>query len=196
MEDMTSPCQHTQLGAVDSHMKATSATDQYATRHNPFVYFRSITSSPDCAKNVVGLAALPQDLASVSTTPNLSYITPNLCHDGHDHPCVDGSEGGLASSDQWLAQQVPPIRDSPAFKQDGMLIITFDETDGGTVGPSEGTTGSPPGGTAGGEPARSSSHLSAPQGVPHCSPTTNTAFWPASKTSWASHVWGSPASPA
>lgn len=150
MEDMTSPCQHPQLGAVDSHMKATSATDQYATRHNPFVYFQSITSSPDCAKNVVSLAALPQDLASVSTTPNLSYITPNLCHDGHDHPCVDGSEGGLASSDQWLAQQVPPILDSPAFKQDGMLIITFDETDGGTVGPSEGTTGSPLGGTAGG----------------------------------------------
>ena len=29
-----------QLGAVDSHMKATSSTDQYATRHNPFVYFR------------------------------------------------------------------------------------------------------------------------------------------------------------
>ena len=150
VEDMANPCEHPALGAADSHMKAASAADQYATRHNPFVYFQSITSSPACAKNVVSLAALQQDLASVNTTPNLSYITPNLCHDGHDHPCVDGGEGGLVSSDQWLAQQVPPILNSPAFKQDGMLVITFDETDGGTVGPPEGAAGSPPGGTAGG----------------------------------------------
>ena len=27
--------------------------------------------------------------------PNYVFITPNLCHDGHDTPCVDGQPGGL-----------------------------------------------------------------------------------------------------
>ncbi|HEY8701821.1 MAG TPA: alkaline phosphatase family protein [Arthrobacter sp.] len=145
MEDISSPCQHPALGADDTHQKATPG-DQYATRHDPFVYFRSITSTTDCTKNVVNLSALQQDLKSVDTTPDLSYITPNLCHDGHDSPCVDGTPGGLGTADQWLAKEVPAILASPAFQQDGMLVITFDEAVGGAVGPSTGVTG----GTAGG----------------------------------------------
>lgn len=50
MEDMSAPCQHPELGSVDGHVVA-SPGDQYGTRHNPFVYFRSLTSSPECAKN-------------------------------------------------------------------------------------------------------------------------------------------------
>jgi hypothetical protein len=73
--------------------------DQYAARHNPFVYFAAITGSADCAQRDVDLSRLPADLASASSTPTLSYITPNLCHDGHDTPCVDGQPGGLASAD-------------------------------------------------------------------------------------------------
>ncbi|MEC5191489.1 hypothetical protein RCH17_001879 [Arthrobacter sp. MP_M7] len=145
MEDMPSPCQHPVLGAEDNHVKA-SAGNQYATRHNPFGYFESITSSADCRKNVVDFSALQPDLRSVDTTRNLSYITPNLCHDGHDSPCVDGSPGGMASADTWLSENVPAILASPAFQQDGLLVITFDEADGGAVGPAEGVAG----GTAGG----------------------------------------------
>ena len=51
---------------------------------------------------MVGLPALRTDLEQTATTPNLSYITPNLCNDGHDQPCVDGQPGGLASADTWL----------------------------------------------------------------------------------------------
>lgn len=144
MEDMATPCQHPALGAEDDHQKATP-TDQYATRHNPFVYFDSITSSPDCAKNVANFDRLADDLKSAATTPNLSYITPNLCDDGHDSPCADGRPGGLETADAWLRQQVPAILESPAFKQDGVLVITFDESEHHTRGPS-----GVPGGTDGG----------------------------------------------
>jgi hypothetical protein len=144
MEDMATPCQHPELGAHDDHQHATP-TDQYATRHNPFVYFESITSTPDCAKNVVNFDQLAGDLKTVATTPNLAYITPNLCNDGHDKPCADGRPGGLATADAWLRQHVPAILNSPAFQQDGMLVITFDESEGHTTGPS-GVAG----GTAGG----------------------------------------------
>ncbi|WP_427136525.1 alkaline phosphatase family protein [Pseudarthrobacter sp. S9] len=143
MEDMPTPCQHPELGAKDSHQGAKMG-DQYATRHNPFVYFRSITST-DCQSNDVNYSHLTTDLASVQTTPNLSYIAPNLCNDGHDSPCVDGRPGGLASADAWLEQQVPTILNSPAFKKDGVLVITFDEAEGNATGPS-----GIPGGTAGG----------------------------------------------
>ncbi|GAA4158166.1 hypothetical protein GCM10023068_44180 [Leifsonia shinshuensis] len=129
MEDMGTPCRHPALARVDDTQKA-KVGDEYAARHNPFVYFQSITGSAACAKNDVDLSKLPTDLASVSTTPNLSLITPNLCDDGHDSPCVDGRPGGLVSADAWLKQWVPKITSSPAFKQDGVLVITFDESDG------------------------------------------------------------------
>ncbi|MFF2318210.1 alkaline phosphatase family protein [Arthrobacter sp. NPDC058097] len=147
MEDMATPCQHPALGAGDDHQDATP-TDQYATRHNPFVYFESITASPDCARNVVNFDRLADDLKSAATTPNLAYITPNLCNDGHDSPCADGRPGGLETADAWLRQHVPAILESPAFKQDGVLVITFDESEGHTTGPS-GVAGGTDGGKVG-----------------------------------------------
>jgi hypothetical protein len=99
----------------------------YATRHNPFVYFHSIIDSPACASNVVDLESLDADLASIETTPNFAFITPNVCHDGHDKPCADGQPGGLVSADQFLSGLVPKILDSPAYQADGLLVITVDE---------------------------------------------------------------------
>jgi hypothetical protein len=130
MEDMGTPCRHPQANAADDTQKA-KVGDQYAARHNPFVYFHSITDRPSCAANDVDLAQLTTDLASVSTTRNLTYITPNLCNDAHDSPCVDGRPGGLVTADQWLSTWVPKILASPAFRADGLLVVTFDEADTG-----------------------------------------------------------------
>jgi hypothetical protein len=128
MEDMGTPCRHPQANTADDTQKA-KVGDQYAARHDPFVYFRSITDSPSCASNVVDLSELSGDLASGSTTRNLTYITPNLCNDAHDSPCVDGRPGGLVTADQWLKTWVPKILASPAYKKDGLLVVTFDEAD-------------------------------------------------------------------
>jgi len=149
MEDMgndptreASTCGHPAIGAVDKTQSpqapsaAVPAGDQYAARHNPFVYFHSIIDSPDCASNVVALSKLDADLASISTTANFTFITPNLCNDGHDGDgtgtagkgCVDGKAGGLKSADDFLKVWVPKILNSAAYKQDGLLIINFDES--------------------------------------------------------------------
>ncbi|WP_020659656.1 alkaline phosphatase family protein [Amycolatopsis benzoatilytica] len=128
LEDMGTSCRHPAIGAVDDTQKA-KVGDQYAARHNPFVYFHSVIDTPACAADV-DLSALPGDLSSPQTTANLTYITPNLCHDAHDAPCVDGEPGGLVSADAWLRQWVPQITSSPAFGRDGMLVIAFDESDG------------------------------------------------------------------
>jgi len=118
-------------GMPDDTQKAT-AKDQYAARHNPFVYFHSLIDSTSCERNVVPLPHLATDLASTATTPNLSYIVPDLCNDGHDAPCVGkdvtGSQaGGLRSVDHFLAQWVPKIQASPAYKAGGLIVITTDE---------------------------------------------------------------------
>ena len=128
MEDMGAPCRHPGLNTQDTTQTA-KVGDQYATRHNPFMYFAAITNSSTCAQHVVDLSNLGTDLASTSSTPQLSYITPNLCDDGHDSPCVDGRPGGLASVDAWMKVWVPKILNSPAYKKDGMLVITADEAD-------------------------------------------------------------------
>jgi phosphatidylinositol-3-phosphatase len=125
-------CGHPPLGAPDNTQVA-QAGDQYATRHNPFMYFHAIIDSPSCAEHVVNMSALEPDLKSLAATPNYVFITPNLCHDGHDGGngarCVSGEPGGLESADQFLRQMVPRILASPAFRRDGLLIITFDEAE-------------------------------------------------------------------
>ncbi len=106
-------------------------TDQYAARHNPFVYFHSDIDSGACASHVVPLTltTLATDLASIKTTPNYSFITPNLCDDGHDVPCKSpGSPSTYVNENAFLQKYVPMIVNSPAFQQDGLLIITFDES--------------------------------------------------------------------
>ena len=150
MEDMgndsareSSTCGHPPVNAKDGTQEPEApraglpAGDQYATRHDPFVYFHSIIDTPACATHVVNLDALSDDLRSPDTTPNFAFITPNLCNDGHDGDgtgargkgCVDGKPGGLASVDGFLRRWVPRILGSPAYRKDGLLIITFDESD-------------------------------------------------------------------
>jgi hypothetical protein len=119
--------------------------DGYATRHDPFPYFHSVIDSRAyCDAHVVALGgplggvpatALPgelglsQDLTSEATTPNYSFITPNLCMDGHDYPCKNETSGtsALNDIDRFLSTWVPIITNSAAYKDNGLLEITFDE---------------------------------------------------------------------
>jgi hypothetical protein len=122
-------CGHPGLNTHDETQTA-SEEDQYAARHNPFVYFHSIIDDNYyCEQHVVPLTRLPADLSKAQKTPSLSFITPDLCHDGHDEPCANGEPGGLVSADAWLREWVPRITGSPAFKRDGLLLITFDEAE-------------------------------------------------------------------
>jgi hypothetical protein len=128
MEDMGTACRHPAVDAPDADQEAEDG-DQYATRHNPFVYFHAIIDDRTCARNDVDFSRLGHELRRASTTPNYAFIVPNLCNSGHDSPCVDGQPGGLESADQWLRSTVPMILGSPGFRDHGLLIITFDEAE-------------------------------------------------------------------
>ena len=106
----------------------TPAADQYAARHDGFTFFSPVTASQAfCAAHILSFRPLPGDLARASTTPAFSFIAPNLCHDGHDAPCVTGAPGGLAQADAFLSQRVPAIMAAPAYRDGGLIVITFDE---------------------------------------------------------------------
>jgi hypothetical protein len=127
VRDNGTACARPATGRPDQTQQASPA-DQYATRHNPFVYFHSITDdAARCAAHDVPLTRLAADLASASTTPNLTFITPDLCHDGHDAACADGGPGGMPAADAFLREWVPRITGSPAYRSDGLLAIVFDE---------------------------------------------------------------------
>jgi phosphatidylinositol-3-phosphatase len=137
MEDMNAiapkgkqaPCRHPAVGQRDPWQSATP-TDEYATRHNPFVYFHSLIDfKRTCSRHDVDYTHLGRDLKKPKTTPNYSLIVPGLCHDGHDEPCADGAPGGLVSANRWLRRQMPKILHSAAFKHRGLLIVTFDEAE-------------------------------------------------------------------
>jgi phosphatidylinositol-3-phosphatase len=117
-------CRRPASYAPDDTLRARPG-DGYATRHNPFVYFHSLLDLGDCDANDGPLAELETDLASAETTPNLAFVVPNLCNDGTESPCVDGSPGGLPAADAFLSAWVPKILASPAYKESGLLIVTF-----------------------------------------------------------------------
>jgi len=116
---------HTQIAEAPS--VAVPLGDQYATRHDPFMYFHSIIDSPSCNTDVVNPNQLTQDLQSLPSTPDFVFITPNLCDDGHDSPCVTGQPGGLVSADAFLQKWIPIIQASSAYQHDGLIVINFDE---------------------------------------------------------------------
>jgi phosphatidylinositol-3-phosphatase len=95
----------------------------YAQKHDPFVYYDGIRQNQaHCAADVVPLSSLSQDFASSSTAPDYAFVTPDLCHDGHD--C------SLKSVDGWLSSFVPALLDSPGFKAArSLLVVTFDESE-------------------------------------------------------------------
>ena len=117
-------CRHPAPGAQDP-TAGPAHGDEYATRHNPFVYFHSLLDLGDCSTNDVSLGQLGPDLATAKTTPNFAFIAPNLCHAGAEQPCQSGDPGGLAAADTFLGHWVPAILQSPAYRKDGLLIIAF-----------------------------------------------------------------------
>jgi hypothetical protein len=96
------------------------------------------------------------DLQSEATTPAFSWITPDNCSDAHDAICAGNNlsgafdangnpvytpagapspesttpvnfTGGLYASDLFLKYYIPLIEQSPAFKDGGLIDVTFDE---------------------------------------------------------------------
>jgi hypothetical protein len=107
MESMPSPC-------YTSASAGTSPND-YAKKHNPFMYFNDIRNHAKRCNKIVPFTQFPKDLTS--GLPRFVWITPNECHDMHS--C------SIQTGDSWLKDLVPQIL--PALGTNGLLVIVFDE---------------------------------------------------------------------
>ncbi len=103
--------------------------DGYSSSLNPFLFFHSLLDLGDCDENDVPLGELAGDLQKVDWTANLSYVSPSLCNAGFRGTCPEGTAEGAAAADAFLAKVVPEILASPAYKQDGLLIVSFGAAD-------------------------------------------------------------------
>lgn len=133
-------CRHPGSNQPDPWTRST-AGDGYATRHNPFVYYHSLLDLGGCDADDGALTQLDHDLSTARDTPSLSWIVPDLCHDGTESPCADGSPGGLAAADAFLATWAPKVLASPAYRAGGLLVVTFA---GDVAPPPAGAGTSPP----------------------------------------------------
>lgn len=130
--DQPLSCRHPALGAPDPKREAAPG-DAYVTWRNPFAYFHSILDEPECEERNVGLDALAADLKAAKLTPALSYLVPDLCHDGGAGACEpEATAAGVAEADEFLREVVPMITASPAYEEGGLIAITS------TMAPQEG----------------------------------------------------------
>ncbi len=110
MESMPSPCF---IG------DSTDKDQLYRQKHNPFIYFDNIRNNPVRCANIVPFTQFAADLQA-NTLPDYVWITPNMCNSIHD--C------SLETGDTWLQIWISKILASPAWQQDGVLFLTFDES--------------------------------------------------------------------
>jgi hypothetical protein len=131
----------------------TSGTNQYngsnqynyAAKHNPQVFFTTTNGGNDptttnpLARNYAPLQQLSTDLTN-NTVARYNWITPNQYNDMHStltggftyHGVhYTGDAANIAQGDNFLSIVVPEIEASQAYKNDGAIIIWWDETENG-----------------------------------------------------------------
>ena len=106
----------------------------YAVKHNPIAFF-----ADTAVQNVFPLAQLLTDLGN-NTAAQYNWITPNQFNDAHSalsggftyHGThFTGDQASVAQGDNFLSKLVPQIMASPAYQNNGVIIIWWDETEGG-----------------------------------------------------------------
>ncbi len=88
---------------------------QYAKKHDPFLYFDDVRNDRSRCNHVVPFTRFRKRLRT--GLPSFAWITPNLCNDMHS--C------SVATGDRFLRTWVPRIL--PALKPNGIVLVVFDE---------------------------------------------------------------------
>jgi hypothetical protein len=137
-------------------LTSASIVAQYAAKHNPFVYFRSVQEGvdPNVSYRQVagfdGLHGLYADLRS-GEVPSYAFIAPNQCNDQHGRgnagafcnfdPSDNGTQAGLNpaliySGDVTVRKLVTAIKSSKAWRGDdrrSAIVVLWDENDYSTA---------------------------------------------------------------
>jgi hypothetical protein len=116
-----------------------AAQFNYAAKHNPMVFFTDTnggndpTPSNPLSSNYAPLQQLFDDLAN-DAVADYNWITPNQFNDMHTalaggYRGLTGDAAKIKQGDDFLAQIIPAIMASNAYKNHGAIIIWFDESE-------------------------------------------------------------------
>jgi phospholipase C len=95
----------------------------YAGKHDPFRYYDDVRKSPALCAHIEPYTELGPLLGgSGRTVPRFVWVTPNLCNDGHN--CF------ATTAAIWLGSFVSSVTKSAAWRDGGVLFVTWDESDG------------------------------------------------------------------
>jgi phosphatidylinositol-3-phosphatase len=106
----------------------------YAVKHNPMGLF-----SDTALENVYPLAQLFDDL-SHNTVGRYNWITPDQYNEAHSSLIngftyqgvhYTGDQSSVAAADNFLSTVIPEIMASKAYQDNGVIILWWDETEGG-----------------------------------------------------------------
>src|SRR3954469_19066194 len=108
----------------------------YERKHNPFISFTDVQSSPARVANIVDFSQFGSDLAS-GNVPDYSWISPDQCNDMHGRggggptdPCdLSQIQSLISTGDRFLRDTVGAIQASPAWNGNSVIFITWDESD-------------------------------------------------------------------
>jgi phosphatidylinositol-3-phosphatase len=138
MQSMPEPCRLTYLSGSPSTL------NYFSVNHSPAVYYDEVVGdyanpSDYCKQRVIPAGTLdPGDWSVLEraldggSVSGFNLIIPNNCENGHN-VCIEDKNGGFSRQksvgqwDDYLSRAVPRIMNSPAFRENGLLIITFDE---------------------------------------------------------------------
>ena len=115
----------------------------YAAKHNPMVFFtdtnggNNATPTNAMAQKYAPLQQFFADLQN-NTVADYNWITPNQYNDQHTaltggYKGLTGDRANIAQGDDFLRQIIPAIMSSKAYKQNGVIILWWDEAEGDGV---------------------------------------------------------------
>jgi len=114
----------------------TQSSGPYSPGELPFLAFHDIVSNTArCQAHVLPLTRMATDLASTSTTPNYAWFAADEDHNMEGPiniafilSLLTNHQYNIKAGDQFLADTLPTILDSPAFQtQRSAIFITWDE---------------------------------------------------------------------
>jgi phosphatidylinositol-3-phosphatase len=116
-------------------LAAACGVQLYERKHNPFISFADVQSSPARMAKIVDFSRLSKDLAAGAVS-NYVWISPDQCNDMHGRgttssdPCNFSNEQNLISAgDTFLAGTVGSIMSSSSWTGNSAIFIMWDETE-------------------------------------------------------------------
>jgi hypothetical protein len=128
-------------GVFGGGVNAFNGSNQYnyAAKHNPMVYFTDTNGGNDStpanplSRQYAPLQQLFSDLAD-NAVADYNWITPNQHNDQHTtltagYKGLTGDPAKIRQGDDFLSQIIPAIMQSKAYKENGAIIIWWDESE-------------------------------------------------------------------